>query len=386
MQRTTIAIAMAISSPLIAQAASFTTSEIAPTVIQFTDTSSGGTPIAWSWDFDNDGTIDDTTQNPVFVYLANGVYECSLTVDFGTSIDTDVQNVFIGVMPIPAFGNTFSSATLTRGFWFTAPTRFSIIGARVPDESGHGLHNVAIYRMTGIPPTYSAATPTGEGLELLSTGTASNTIIPCAVSFDTGEFIGVLGACGDASTMRNSYGTPTGSFQSSIFGMPTTLTRLITQTNIVGQSGLAGYSSSSGAVSRVELTLTSCVGLPYGDGSPSSQAPAPILRTTALPFVGQTATLTVENFDANALGILAVGIGRVNIPSPLGDVLIDNMAGSVPLNGGAVMTPGSYNFDFAIPSNPALQGFGPVNWQAASLVVPSFEFALSNGNEWWLEL
>tara|TARA_R110002094_G_scaffold65118_3_gene75190 strand:- start:58 stop:1218 length:1161 start_codon:yes stop_codon:yes gene_type:complete len=386
MQPTPIAIAIAMSSSLIAQGtASFTTSELAPTVIQFTDTSSGGTPIAWDWDFENDGVVDATNQNPVFAYPGTGIYQCSLTVDFGTGTDTVVQNVFISVLPIPDFGNTYVSGTQTRGFWFMAPTRFSITSAKVPDESAHGLQNVAIYRMTGAPPVYTAST-TG-GLEFLSTGTASSSAIPCAVSFDTGEFVGVIGACGDASTMRNSYGTPSGPFQSSILGQATTLTRFITQTNLVSSNGLGPYSQTlSGSISRVELTISSCVGLPYGNGSPSSQAQAPILRTSALPFLGQTATLTLENFDANALGILAVGIGRANIPTPLGDVLIGTLAGSVPLNGGALMTPGSYDFTFPIPSNPALQGFGPVNWQSACLVTGTGEFALSNGNEWWLEL
>lgn len=385
MQRTTIALAMAMSSPLIAQGiANFSTSEVAPAVIQFTDTSTGGTPVTWSWDFDNDGIVDDTSQNPVHFYPSNGVYQCSLTVDFGTNIGTVVKDVFIGIIPIPPYGSTYTGTVHTRGFWFTAPTRFSIIGARVPDETSHGLQNVAIYRMTGAPPVYTAST-TG-GLEFLSVGTASSTNIPCVVSFDAGEFVGVLGACGDASTMLNSYGTPSGSFQSSVLGQPTTLTRFITQTNIVSNSGLGPYSQTTGgSVSRVELTVTSCVGLPYGTGTPSSQAAAPILRTTALPFIGQTATLTLENFDANVLGIVAVGVGRINVPTPLGDLLINNIAGSAAINGGALMTPGSYDFNFPIPSNPALQGFGPVNWQAACLVTGTGEFALSNANEWWLE-
>ena len=50
----------------------------------------------------------------------------------------------------------------------------------------------------------------------------------------------------------------------------------------------------------------------------------------------------------------------------------------------SVLGPGSYAYTFAVPNNPALVGFGPLNWQAASLVVPTGEFALSNGSEWWL--
>ncbi|MGK0156206.1 MAG: PKD repeat protein [Neolewinella sp.] len=383
MQRTTIAVAFAMSTSLIAQTASFTSTEIAPTVVQFTDTSTGGTPVTWSWDFNTDGVIDDTAQNPVFVYPGTGVYTCTLSVDFGTSINTVVQSIFIGLIPVPDFGSTFSSGGLTRGLWFQAPTRFSIIAAQVPDESGHGLQNVAIYRLAAAPPLYSASA-TG-GLEFFSTGTASGVDIPCAVSFDTNEFIGVLGACGDGSTMRSSYANVTGGQPATVLGQPTTITRFLTQTNIVATGGTGAYSTEvGGALGRVLLTVSPCVGLAYGNGSPSSVAAAPILRTTDLPFVGQTAKLTIENFDSNVLGILAVGIGRVNVTTPLGDMLINNIAGSVAINGGALMQPGAYDFSFAIPNDPALQGFGPVNWQAACYVSGTNEFALSNGNEWWL--
>ena len=61
MQRTLLAIAATLTSPLLAQSASFTTLEIAPSVIQFTDTSSGGTPISWAWDFENDGVVEVPT-------------------------------------------------------------------------------------------------------------------------------------------------------------------------------------------------------------------------------------------------------------------------------------------------------------------------------------
>ncbi|MCK5943428.1 MAG: hypothetical protein KAI24_15710, partial [Planctomycetes bacterium] len=208
------------------------------------------------------------------------------------------------------------------------------------------------------------------------------TQIPCAVSFDAGEYVGVLGACGDAGTMRNSYGAP---IMADILGVPAQISRFITQTNIVATSGTGAYSrTASGSIARVNAQVTPCVGIPYGDGSPSSQAQAPRLTTTALPFLGQSGELTLENFDNNALGILAVGVGRANVPSPLGDILIGSLAGSVALNNGALMGPGSYTFQWPVPNNPALQGAGPINWQAACLITGTSEFALSNGNEWWL--
>ncbi|MFN3242338.1 MAG: PKD domain-containing protein [Planctomycetota bacterium] len=385
MQRTTL---LALSSSALtalcsAQTASFTATELAPLVFQFTDTSTGGTPTAWAWDFDGDGNPDDTNQNPVWVFQEGGGYPVTLTVTFASSTATTTQEVFPNAITLPPFGSTFSSGALTRGYWFQTPERFSIISLQVPDESAHGTQNVAVYRMSSPPPVFSA-NATG-GLEFFEAGTPSNVKIPCVVSYDVGEYVGVLGACGDATTMRNSYCNATQAQPGELLGVPIQLSRFLTQTNIVTNNGMGAYSTEvNGYVTRIYTEVTPCVGIPYGDGSPSSQAPAPVLSTTALPFLGQTAELTVENSDTAALGIVAVGIGRANVPSPLGTVLIGSIDGSVALNNGALMNPGSYTFQWAIPNNPALQGFGPVNWQAASLVTGTGEFALSNGNEWWL--
>ncbi len=53
---------------------------VAPLNVQFTDVSTGGTPVQWAWDFDNDGMIDSTDQNPTYTYTDAGVYSVNLTV------------------------------------------------------------------------------------------------------------------------------------------------------------------------------------------------------------------------------------------------------------------------------------------------------------------
>ena len=66
--------------------ASFTatpTSGASPLTVSFTDTSFSSDPggiTAWEWDFDGDGSIDSTQQNPTFVYNTCGRYTVSLTV------------------------------------------------------------------------------------------------------------------------------------------------------------------------------------------------------------------------------------------------------------------------------------------------------------------
>ncbi|HEU4420095.1 MAG TPA: PKD domain-containing protein, partial [Planctomycetota bacterium] len=293
--------------------ASFTSSVLTATLVAFTDTSTGN-PTTWAWDFENDGIVDSNVQHPAFFYPAPGQYTCKLTVTDAFSNDTVTQNLGIGIIPLPAFGSTFSGQ-LTRGFWFQSPTRFSVISARVPDETSNGTQNVAIFRLAAAPPVY-ATTATG-GLEFVSLSQPSASPIPCAVSFDAGEFVGVLGACG-TTTMQNSYATPVGPFASSVLGQSTTLTRFGTQFNInTSGPNQAYWQEPAAAISRVVLGVTACAAIPYGTGSPSGLGPvAPTMRATALPFVGQTAVHSVTQNDALVLQIMVGGFGRLAIPLP----------------------------------------------------------------------
>jgi PKD repeat protein len=361
--------------------ASFSANVVSGTTVQFTDTSTGN-PTSWAWDFQNDGLVDSNLQNPVFVYPAAGAYNCRLTVTDAFSTDTTIVNLGIGIIPQPVFASTFSGTAATRGFWLQAPTRFSITSLQVPDETNNGTQNVAVYRLAGAPPVFSASA-TG-GLEFFAGSQPSNAPIPCAISFDAGEYVGILGACG-TTTMLNSYGNPAGPFASSVLGVPCTLTRFIMQFNLLTTAGNAAYSQEPGGqLSRINTGVSAAVGLQYGTGTPSPYAPAPRLKTTALPILGQNAVLSFSTDDAAVIGIVAAGFGRANLPTPLGTLLIGSVDFTDVINGAALLTPGTYTYSFAIPNNPALQGFGPLNWQAASLVAPNGEFALSNATEWWL--
>ena len=67
------------------------TTGTAPLEVQFTCLSTGA--FAWEWDFNNDGTIDSTEQNPVFTYLTSGIYTVTLTINNGE--DTITKQDFI---------------------------------------------------------------------------------------------------------------------------------------------------------------------------------------------------------------------------------------------------------------------------------------------------
>ena len=48
-----------------------------PLTVQFTDTSSES-PSVWSWDFQNDGTVDSHAKNPSYTYSYPGTYSVKL--------------------------------------------------------------------------------------------------------------------------------------------------------------------------------------------------------------------------------------------------------------------------------------------------------------------
>ncbi len=72
-----------------------------PLVVNFTDLSIpgllGNPIIEWEWDFDNDGTIDSSEQNPLFTYTESGLYTVTLTVGDGSNTDTEIKVDYITV-------------------------------------------------------------------------------------------------------------------------------------------------------------------------------------------------------------------------------------------------------------------------------------------------
>lgn len=161
------------------------------------------------------------------------------------------------VMPMPAFTNTYTF-TYTRGFYFQAPVDFTITALLVPDEAKNGTQNVAVYRRTAAP----AALPgTTGGLVFFQGGQPSSLAIPCSISFKKSEFVCILGACGNANTLYNSYGN--GPFLSNVMGKPTSLYRMGMQSNFVvskGQAAIWGTASGSIGRVRVQVSTASLVG------------------------------------------------------------------------------------------------------------------------------
>ncbi|MFH1422925.1 MAG: PKD domain-containing protein [Planctomycetota bacterium] len=67
----------------------------APLAVTFTDLSTDAT--SWQWDFNNDGTLDSTEENPTYVYTNAGTYTVKLLVIGQGGSDVEIKINFITV-------------------------------------------------------------------------------------------------------------------------------------------------------------------------------------------------------------------------------------------------------------------------------------------------
>ena len=151
------------------------------------------------------------------------------------------------LMPLPGYVRTFTGSV--RGYYFTAPVDFIIVGLRVPDELGNGLQSVEVVRFDGAtpPPAFPGNTNAFVSLARFVDEPSAN-ILAVNIPVLAGEVIGIYGQASGA----NSYG-PSGTFLSNIFGQPTTLTRSGMQARLNSGPMANIWSESAGPVSRVEM-------------------------------------------------------------------------------------------------------------------------------------
>ena len=103
-------------APPVAPSSAFfadTQSGSVPLTVQFTDQSTGTGPLAYSWDFNDDGTADSAVRNPSFTYTSAGTYTVNLTVTNVAGCDSELKTNYITVNPAPPIsGSAFTGIPL----------------------------------------------------------------------------------------------------------------------------------------------------------------------------------------------------------------------------------------------------------------------------------
>jgi PGF-pre-PGF domain-containing protein len=91
-----------------------TSSGTAPLAVQFTDTSQYTT--GWKWDFENDGTVDSSVQNPVHVYTVAGTYTVSLTASNANGTASKTATIMVSEQAKPVVPVVNFTANVTQGY------------------------------------------------------------------------------------------------------------------------------------------------------------------------------------------------------------------------------------------------------------------------------
>lgn len=131
-----------VSDPLVPDFTYAPAKVIVGDTVQFTDATHGGMPpYSYAWDFDSDGTVDSTDQNPTHVFAAEGTYTVRLTVTpcrcTPKSVTRTIQVCCFkvtSITPNPAMQHTFPCCSRIYGCCFEQ-------GARVRLEKGSAVIN-----------------------------------------------------------------------------------------------------------------------------------------------------------------------------------------------------------------------------------------------------
>jgi hypothetical protein len=189
------------------------------------------------------------------------------------------------MMPLPPQSSSFSG--MIRGYWFQAPTDFTIVGVRVPTDASTAAQSVQIVRFTaGPPPLFPGLTNNHVSLGLW-TNVNTTTMIPANINIQSGDYIGIYGTRGAAI---NSYGT--GPFNTTILGYPVTLNRSGHQSANYPMGDIWWEVSS---ISRVEMYYTATVTGPNDAGISSIDSPQDFCAGA------HDVQVTLRNYGTNAL-------------------------------------------------------------------------------------
>ena len=340
-------------------------SGVAPLSVTFTDTSTQS-PTAWAWDFENDATVDATTQNPTHVYSTAGTYAVSLTAtnEAGAATATKAGLVTVFEPVVASFNRSPSSGIVPFTVTFTSTSTGASSYAWDFGDGGTGTGEVVSHQYS-VGGTY-VATLTATGLggtdTETATVTASSAVVPSftitvggnsrnsayeseSITFNPSGSTGSIStyswdfdSVSNPGVLTSSSGSPTSVIRS--FTNTTASTRVfVVRLTVSGPGGTAFLTRNLTIVSDTEsAALTSTkdntiyqelTGNSYGSGSrmvvgrtsgTSSGSTASLARRGLVQFdlssipansTVSAATLTLTSDTPSLTGAQTVGVHRL---------------------------------------------------------------------------
>jgi PKD repeat protein len=157
-----------------------------PNVFQFTDTSTPAAT-AWAWDFDNDGIVDSTLQNPTATLPLCAASAVKLTATRNCRSDDVIQSLFLSPTNLTTLTNGTAGGASFAGFFDVAVTNPQGINICAME---HNTGPAAVGTPYSVNVYVTDATYVGKNqlpaawrLATTGTGTAAGTGVPSATPF-----------------------------------------------------------------------------------------------------------------------------------------------------------------------------------------------------------
>ncbi len=344
--------------------AGFDDARVAVNVVQFTDTSSGN-PTDWAWDFDNDGTVDSTLQNPAFAYPTAGSYIVTLTVRrLCGPTDSITKTVRTGL----CLETTFASDNNGADGW-TQLFDMDVLnadGIEITSLDVHSSANVGtafavdLYLTSG---TYAGNAQTGFRWTWLSTftgtsaglGTPSRATPPASIYVAEGDYGVALHYRGTPFEYTNGNGSNQ-NYANADLALALGITRGTTLGAPFGPGAAFSPRVWNGAICYDKCSFSGTAGFGFaGAGCPGTLG-VPRLTATSNPIVGSTLDLTVDRLPQN-VALMILGLDN------------DTWAGgALPVEGTPIGAPGCW---LRVSDDVTQLLFGSGNAASWSLPIPN---------------
>lgn len=155
--------------------------------------------------------------------------------------------------PITICPDQTSFSSMTRGYYFTAPTTFTICGLFVEDDRSTSAQSVEIVRFTaGPPPAYAAVTNSFVSLFYQNNYVPNSMVAVPNITINAGDVIGIYGS----RATVNSYGAS--QCPVTIGGFPVTLFRSGMQFDLATQQMHDIWNENNYYIGRVTMFTDCC--------------------------------------------------------------------------------------------------------------------------------
>lgn len=306
------------------------TSGTAPLTVQFTDTSTNS-PTAWAWDFENDGTVDSTIQNPSHTYDNTGWFTVKLTVTGDSDSDTCVKEKYIAVANAiwyvsDATGNDTNGGTswadafktIDKGMFTAASGDVVLVADGLYKGAGNTnlyFRGKAIYVRSANGPANciveGGAFPDNSGFFFDAGETSSSVVDGFTVRNMQGNYGCGAFTCFNSSSptitrciITNNYVSCLGAGICSTTGCGPTITECTITNNIAGAggAGIASWTFSSNSTVTIRDCVISINSAQNGAGIWCSESALTVIIDGSM-ITGNTATATGGGISCNGANL-----------------------------------------------------------------------------------